>query len=78
MSHTPHELSEEFPEQIDRIHALKQSSTHFAKLAEAYREINRMIHRAETLIEPVDGMVEENMRKQRLYLKDQIYAMIAG
>jgi uncharacterized protein len=78
MSHTPHELAEEFPEHIGRMHILKQSNAHFAKLAEAYHEINRSIHRAETLVEPVDGMVEEAMRKQRLQLKDQIYAMITG
>ncbi|MCX7324520.1 MAG: YdcH family protein [Hyphomicrobiales bacterium] len=78
MSHTPHELVEEFPEHVQRIQALKQSNAHFAKLADAYHEINRAIHRAETLIEPVDGMTEEGMRKQRLHLKDQIYAMIAG
>ncbi|MCX7341644.1 MAG: YdcH family protein [Hyphomicrobiales bacterium] len=78
MSHTPHELVEEFPEHVERIRALKQSNAHFAKLAEAYHEINRSIHRAEARIEPVDGMTEEGMRKQRLHLKDQIYAMIAG
>ncbi len=76
MSHTPHELAEEFPAHVEHMQALKQSNAHFAKLAEAYHEINRAIHRAETLIEPVDSMVEETMRKQRLKLKDQIYAML--
>lgn len=78
MSHTPHELAEEFPEHAERISALKQSNAHFAKLADAYHEVNRTIHRAESLIEPVDGMVEETMRKQRLHLKDQIHAMITS
>lgn len=78
MSHTPHELADEFPEHVERISALKQSNAHFAKLAEAYHEVNRTIHRAESLIEPVDGMVEETMRKQRLHLKDQIHAMITS
>jgi uncharacterized protein len=78
MSHTPHELAEEFPEHVERISVLKQSNAHFARLAEAYHEVNRQIHRAESLIEPVDNMVEETMRKQRLHLKDQIHAMITG
>ncbi|MCO4055637.1 MAG: YdcH family protein [Bosea sp.] len=78
MSHTPHELADEFPEHVARIQALKQSDAHFARLAEAYHEINRAIHRAETNIEPVDGMIEESMRKRRLHLKDQIHAVLAG
>ena len=31
MSHTPHELAEEFPQDVDKIHALKVSNPHFAK-----------------------------------------------
>lgn len=78
MSHTPHELAEEFPEHIERMKQLKATHAHFARLAEAYHEINRAIHRAETLIEPVDGMTEETMRKQRLRLKDEIHAMLTA
>jgi hypothetical protein len=78
MSHTPHELAEEFPEHVERMHALKLSDAHFRKLAESYHEINRAIHRAETNLEPVDGMTEETMRKQRLRLKDEIYAMLTA
>ena len=32
MSHTPHELHAEFPEHEARIHELKESDAHFAKL----------------------------------------------
>lgn len=78
MSHTPHELAEEFPEHIDRIHHLKMADAHFQKLAERYHEINRAIHRAETNVEPVDGMTEEVMRKQRLRLKDEIHTMLVA
>ena len=72
MSHTPHELIEEFPEHAAKIHALKVSDAHFQRLAESYHMINRAIHRAETNVEPVDGMAEETMRKQRLRLKDEM------
>ncbi len=78
MSHTPHELAEEFPELADKIHELKTTNAHFRNLASAYHELNRAIHRAETNIEPVDGTAEEIMRKQRLRLKDEIYAMLSG
>ncbi len=78
MSHTPHELAEEFPDQVAKIHDLKCGNAHFAKLFDAYHEVNRAIHRAETNIEPVDNMTEQAMRKQRLRLKDEIQAMLAA
>jgi uncharacterized protein YdcH (DUF465 family) len=78
MSHTPHELHEEFPEHAERIHALKESNAHFAKLADEYHEINRAVHRAETNVEPVDQFAEEDMRKKRMALKDEIYRMLTS
>jgi uncharacterized protein YdcH (DUF465 family) len=78
MSHTPHELAEEFPEHVAKIHELKQSDAHFAKLFDAYHDINRAVHRAETNIEPTDDFNMESMRKERLKLKDEIYGMLAG
>ena len=58
MSHTPHELHEEFPELVGKITELKQSDQHFARLAEEYHEVNRAVHRAETNVEPVQELVE--------------------
>ena len=76
MSHTPHELAEEFPDKVDRIHDLKESDAHFRKLFDTYHEINRAIHRAETNVEPTDQFHEEDMRKQRMRLKDEIAAAL--
>lgn len=77
MSHTPHELAEEFPADIEKIHALKETDEHFAKLADTYHEVNRAVHRAETNIEPMDQLAEVELRKQRNLLKDQIAAYLA-
>lgn len=77
MSHTPHELAEEFPHKAERIHLLKVSDPHFRKLFDQYHDMNRAIHRAETLVEPVDDLVETTMRKHRMALKDEIAAMLA-
>ncbi|MFZ1814433.1 MAG: YdcH family protein [Rhizobiaceae bacterium] len=76
MSNVPHELHEEFPEYNERIHELKVSDAHFQRLAGAYHEINRAVHRAETNVEPTDDFHLEEMRKQRLKLKDEIFAML--
>lgn len=78
MSHTPHELAEEFPEHVEKMHEMKTSDAHFAKLFDAYHDINRAVHRAETNIEPTDDFNMESMRKERLKLKDEIYGMLAG
>lgn len=78
MSHTPHELSEEFPEYADKMSALKTENAHFAKLAEEYHELNRAVHRAETNVEPVGQFAEEELRKKRAALKDEIYRMLSA
>lgn len=78
MSHVPHELAEEFPEHTERMQQLKAENAHFAKLFDAYHDVNRAIHRAETNIEPTDDMHMETMRKQRLQLKDEIYGMLSA
>ncbi len=77
MTHTPHELAEEFPEAADKIHALKASDAHFAHLAEDYHAVNREIHRLETRVETASEQYEEGLRKKRMNLKDQIAAILA-
>jgi len=77
MSHTPHELAEEFPDKVELMSQLKQSDAHFARLAEEYHEINRVVHRAETNIEPMEELAEVEMRKKRAALKDEIWAILS-
>jgi uncharacterized protein len=77
MSHVPHELAEEFPDQAAAIQALKAENAHFAKIVEEYHTLNRAIHRAETNVEPVEQLAETEMRKQRMALKDEIARMLA-
>lgn len=76
MKNTPHELIDDLPEFAEQIHTLKTSDAHFAKLFEEYHEINRNVHRAETDVEPTSDEHLEEMRKQRMMLKDQLYAML--
>jgi len=77
MSHTLHELRDEFPDMIERLHELKVSDPRFAALADGYHDLNRTIHRMEAEIEPVADAVLEDLKKQRLGLKDRIAAMLA-
>ena len=76
MSNTPHELAADFPHAVDRIHELKESDAHFARLAEEYHEVNRHIHRIETDLEPASDAFQTELRKKRMRLKDEIQAML--
>lgn len=78
MSHTPHELAEEFPEHAETISRMKVEDPHFARLFEEYHEVNRAIHRAETNVEPTDDFNEVEMRKKRMALKDELWGMLSA
>jgi uncharacterized protein YdcH (DUF465 family) len=77
MSNTPHDITEEFPDQRERITKLKTSDGHFARLAEEYNELNRTIHRIETRVEPAPEDVEEQLKRRRVHLKDEIARILA-
>lgn len=71
-----HDLLHEFPEYKDRIHELKISNNHFAKIFSQYHDVDHEIHRIEEGIEtPADEYVEE-LKKKRLQMKDELFAML--
>lgn len=73
---TQHDFLHEYPDYKDRVHALKMSDQHFAKLYTAYQECSNALHRIEQEIEtPSDAHVED-LKKQRLHLKDELLAML--
>ena len=78
MANTPHELAEEFPDMTDRIRELKTSDNRFARLVEEYHEVNRQIHRIETRVEPASEDVEEEFKRRRVRLKDEIAQTLQG
>lgn len=77
MANTPHTLSEEFPGQMDKIHNLKVSDAHFARILREYDDVNDQIHRAETNVAPIEQLAEVELRKRRLHLKDEIAQYLA-
>ncbi|MDJ0859049.1 MAG: YdcH family protein [Dinoroseobacter sp.] len=78
MSNTPHELAEEFPDKVEVMSALKTSDAHFARLFDEYHEVNRAVHRAETRVEAISEEAEEDLRRQRMRLKDEIWSIISA
>lgn len=71
-----HDLLHEFPEHKDVIHELKMNNAHFGKLFDEYHEIDHEIHRIEQGVENTGDAYLETRKKERLALKDKLYAMI--
>jgi uncharacterized protein YdcH (DUF465 family) len=73
----PHELQEEFPEEVSFIQRLTRTSYEFRRLAARYDEVNRDIYRIESEEEPTTDEVLERLKKRRLKLKDEIASALA-
>lgn len=73
-----HRLSEEFPDFVDKIHHMKIADPRFATLFDSYNEIDKEIYRIEEEIETPSDDYTEDLKKKRLFLKDQIYRMLRG
>lgn len=71
-----HDLVSELPEHKDAIHELKVSNNHFARLLSEYNELDKDILHAEEEIDPTAEAELEEMKKRRLALKDELFAMI--
>jgi len=76
MSVEHHDLHHEFPELNDKIHEMKTSNNHFRRLFDEYHELTTEVENMENEITPVTSMTEEEAKKRRLHLKDELYAML--
>jgi uncharacterized protein len=73
-----HDLIHEFPEHRERIHQLKMSDNHFAKIFDTYHDVDHEVHRLETGAEQSSDAYLEGRKKERLHLKDQLYKMLTA
>ncbi len=71
-----HDLVHEFPEYRDRIHELKMSDAHFARLFDQYHEVEHEVHRIEQGVETPSDDYLESRKRERLHLKDQLLALL--
>ena len=71
-----HDLLHEFPEHKERIHDLKTTDNHFARLFDEYHTIDHEIHRIEQGVENTSDEYLEGLKYQRLNHKDQLLAII--
>ena len=76
MSIEKHDLIHELPEYRDKIHELKISNNHFARLFKDYHEVDHAVHRFESGAENCSDEHLESQKKVRLHLKDQLVAIL--
>ena len=71
-----HDLLHELPEYKERIHELKISNHHFAKLFNEYDELDHLVRRCETEIEVHADDYVQGLKKRRLALKDELLKIL--
>ena len=71
-----HSLDNEFPESRDIIHQLNDTDPEFAQMAAEYHDLDRQIRTLERNEIPTTDEHFEELKLQRLQLKDKLYAMI--
>lgn len=71
-----HSLIKEFPEMREQIHQLKTSDAHFARLFGEYDEVEHAVHRIEAGAEAASDERLEQLKKQRVHLKDTLFSLL--
>jgi uncharacterized protein YdcH (DUF465 family) len=78
MSVEHHDLIHEFPELKERIHELKTTDEHFRERFDEYHRLTREIENMENEVTPVSTRTEEEAKKRRLHLKDELYRLLTA
>lgn len=74
-----HPLIKDFPELRERIHALKVSGdARFTKLEKQYEDLDKQIVRVENGVETAPDASLEQLKQQRVHLKDQLYKLLSA
>lgn len=71
-----HDLLSEFPEFADAIAALASGNAHFARQLASYNRLTGKVEDLEEHDMPVADFTLEDMKKQRVRLKDELYHML--
>jgi uncharacterized protein YdcH (DUF465 family) len=71
-----HDLLHEFPELEGQIENLRESNTDFAALMDQYDDLDARVRKLEELGTPVADETIEDLKKERLLLKDKLYDLL--
>lgn len=65
-----------FPEYRDLITKLKGHDTHFTRLFDKHNSLDQVIKNKEAHIEPGTQIEIEQLKKEKLAIKDELYAIL--
>ena len=65
-----------FPEYRDQITQLKTTDAHFVRIFDQHNALDQQIKRVESHAEPSTPVQIEQLKKQKLHLKDEVYAIL--
>lgn len=65
-----------FPEFRDLISKLKTEDAHFTRLFDKHNELDQQIKNIENRIESGSAVDIENLKKEKLKLKDELYVIL--
>jgi uncharacterized protein YdcH (DUF465 family) len=65
-----------FPEYRELITRLKGHDAHFTRLFDKHNELDQVIRNKEAHIEPGTQVEIEQLKKEKLLLKDQLYTIL--
>jgi uncharacterized protein YdcH (DUF465 family) len=65
-----------FPEFRDLITELKGQDPHFSRLFHRHNELDQEIKNMEIGLVPAGDLVIEQLKKEKLHLKDQLYGIL--
>lgn len=71
-----HDLLHEFPDLEAKIQALREQNTVFAKMMDNYDHLDARVRQLEELGTPVADETIEELKKERLLLKDRLYDLL--
>ena len=71
-----HTLLNDFPDHHHTIRHLKMHDAHFTKLSDSYHELDSEVRKLEEGNSPVEDEYLETLKKRRLHLKDELFAII--
>ena len=71
-----HDLLHEFPDLVEKIDSLRNSDGEFAQLMTEYDNLDARVRKLEELGTPVADETIEDLKKERLLMKDRLYNML--
>jgi uncharacterized protein YdcH (DUF465 family) len=73
-----HDLLHEFPELGGKIAEMRETNAPFADLMNQYDDLDARVRKLEELGTPVADETIEELKKERLLLKDKLYQLLRG